>query len=147
VPARTQVRSSTKIRSKINFYPHRHFTEHLVGTFEKSPRESDLNMNPRVFCSGDSRIIPASSLQQSTHKLEDTNGGETNTLKPGQAACLSRTRNRSQMKALSRRSNSSEKACSGAKQNTCSPVRIQDRIRWWFPRIGAGQDKDEAPAC
>jgi hypothetical protein len=33
----------TKIKSKNNLYPHRHFTEHLVGAFGKSPRESDLN--------------------------------------------------------------------------------------------------------
>jgi hypothetical protein len=33
----------TKIESKLNLYPHRHFIEHLVGAFGKSPRESDLN--------------------------------------------------------------------------------------------------------
>jgi hypothetical protein len=32
-----------KNRLKNSLYPHRHFTEHLVGTFRKSPRESDLN--------------------------------------------------------------------------------------------------------
>jgi hypothetical protein len=33
----------TNIRFRNNIYPHRHFTNHLVGVFEKSPRESDLN--------------------------------------------------------------------------------------------------------
>jgi hypothetical protein len=36
-------RSTIKIGSKNSLYPHRYFTEHLVGAFEKSPRESDLN--------------------------------------------------------------------------------------------------------
>jgi hypothetical protein len=33
----------TKIGSKNSLYPHSHFTEHLIGAFEKSLRESDLN--------------------------------------------------------------------------------------------------------
>jgi hypothetical protein len=32
-----------KNRLKNSLYPHRHFTKHLVGTFRKSPRKSDLN--------------------------------------------------------------------------------------------------------
>jgi hypothetical protein len=43
VLARTHERSTTEIRSKNSLYRHRHFTEHLVGAFGKSPRESDLN--------------------------------------------------------------------------------------------------------
>jgi hypothetical protein len=43
VPAGTRARSTIKIRSKLNLYPHRYFTEHLVGAFEKSPRENDFN--------------------------------------------------------------------------------------------------------
>jgi hypothetical protein len=39
----------TKIRSKNNLYPHRHFTEHLVDAFGKSPRESDLNHETSSF--------------------------------------------------------------------------------------------------
>jgi hypothetical protein len=39
VIAKTRARSMTKIRSKLNLYPHRHFTEHLVGAFRKSPQE------------------------------------------------------------------------------------------------------------
>jgi hypothetical protein len=38
-----------KIRSKNNLYPHRHFTEQLVGAFEKTPRESDLNYKTLSF--------------------------------------------------------------------------------------------------
>jgi hypothetical protein len=37
------VRSTTKIDSKNSVYPHRHFTEHLMGVFGKSPRKSNLN--------------------------------------------------------------------------------------------------------
>jgi hypothetical protein len=33
----------TKINLKNSLYPHSHFTKHLMGTFEKSPWESDLN--------------------------------------------------------------------------------------------------------
>jgi hypothetical protein len=32
-----------KIESKISLYPHRHFTEHLVGAFKKSPWECNSN--------------------------------------------------------------------------------------------------------
>jgi hypothetical protein len=35
---KTRARSTTKIRSKNNLYPYRHFTEHLVDTFGKLPR-------------------------------------------------------------------------------------------------------------
>jgi hypothetical protein len=38
-----RARSMIKIRSKNSLYHHSHFTEHLVGTFGKSPRESNLN--------------------------------------------------------------------------------------------------------
>jgi signal recognition particle GTPase len=40
--AETRARPTTKIGSRNSLYPHRHFTEHLVGTFEKSLLESDL---------------------------------------------------------------------------------------------------------
>jgi hypothetical protein len=32
-----------KIRSKSSLDPHKHFTEHLVGVFKKSPRKNDMN--------------------------------------------------------------------------------------------------------
>jgi hypothetical protein len=35
------VRLTTKIGLKNSLYPHRHFTEHLVGVFEKQPVEND----------------------------------------------------------------------------------------------------------
>jgi hypothetical protein len=38
-----------KIESKNSLYPHRHFTEQLVGAFGKSPRESDLNHESESF--------------------------------------------------------------------------------------------------
>jgi hypothetical protein len=37
------VRSMTKIKMKSSLYPHRHFTEHLMDVFGKSPWESNLN--------------------------------------------------------------------------------------------------------
>jgi hypothetical protein len=40
---KTTARSTTEINSKNSLYHHRHFNEHLVGAFRKSPRESDLN--------------------------------------------------------------------------------------------------------
>jgi hypothetical protein len=46
---RTRVRLATKIRSKLSLCHHRHFTEHLVGAFGKSPRESDLNYKTSSF--------------------------------------------------------------------------------------------------
>jgi hypothetical protein len=41
--ARTRVRLTTKIRLKLNSYPHSHFTDQLVGVFRKQPFKSDLN--------------------------------------------------------------------------------------------------------
>jgi hypothetical protein len=41
--AETRARSTIKIGSKNSLYPHSHFTEHLMGMFRKSLRESDLN--------------------------------------------------------------------------------------------------------
>jgi hypothetical protein len=49
MPVRLRVRLTTKIRSKNSLYPHRHFTEHLVGAFRKSPWESDLNHETSSF--------------------------------------------------------------------------------------------------
>jgi hypothetical protein len=49
VLARPRVRSTTKIDSKNSLYPHSHFTEHLVGAFEKSPRKSNLNHETLSF--------------------------------------------------------------------------------------------------
>jgi hypothetical protein len=39
----------TKIVSKNSLYPHKHFTEYLVGVFRKSPRESNLNYKTSKF--------------------------------------------------------------------------------------------------
>jgi hypothetical protein len=38
-----------KIGSKNNLYSHRHFNEHLVDAFGKTPRESDLNYETSSF--------------------------------------------------------------------------------------------------
>jgi hypothetical protein len=38
-----------KIGLKTSFYPYRHFTEHLVDAFEKSPWDSDLNHKTSSF--------------------------------------------------------------------------------------------------
>jgi hypothetical protein len=35
--ARTRVRPTTKVRPKPDLCPHRHFIEHLVSAFKKSP--------------------------------------------------------------------------------------------------------------
>jgi hypothetical protein len=43
------VKSATKIGSINSLYTHKHFTEHLMGTFKKSPRKNDLNKNPQAF--------------------------------------------------------------------------------------------------
>jgi hypothetical protein len=43
------VRSMTKIGSKNSLCPHRYFTKHLVGAFEKSPRKTDLNHETSSF--------------------------------------------------------------------------------------------------
>jgi hypothetical protein len=38
-----------KVGSELSISPHNHFTEYLLGAFEKSPRESDLNQKPSSF--------------------------------------------------------------------------------------------------
>jgi hypothetical protein len=43
VLTRPHKRSTTKTRLKNSLSPLRHFTEHLVGVFEKLPRENDLD--------------------------------------------------------------------------------------------------------
>jgi hypothetical protein len=43
VLVRPHEKSTTKIDSKNSLSPFRHFTEHLVGVFEKLPRENDLD--------------------------------------------------------------------------------------------------------
>jgi hypothetical protein len=43
VLARPRARSMIKIKLKNSLCTHRHFTEHLVGAFEKLPWECDLN--------------------------------------------------------------------------------------------------------
>jgi hypothetical protein len=48
VSARPHARS-TKNGSKNSLYPHRHFTEQLVGGFGKSPKESNLNYKTSRF--------------------------------------------------------------------------------------------------
>jgi hypothetical protein len=65
VLARLRARSTTKIDSKNGLYTHRHFTEHLLYVFKKSPRNSDLNHKCSNLLSDDSKIIPC-FLQQST---------------------------------------------------------------------------------
>jgi hypothetical protein len=49
VIARTRARLTIKIRSEINLYPHRHFTEYLVDAFGKSPQKIDLNYKTSSF--------------------------------------------------------------------------------------------------
>jgi hypothetical protein len=39
----------TKIGSKNSLYPHKHFTEHLMDLFRKSPWNSDLNYETSNF--------------------------------------------------------------------------------------------------
>jgi hypothetical protein len=47
--ARQRMRSKTKIDSKNSLYSYRHFTEHLMDMFEKSPWESDFNYKISSF--------------------------------------------------------------------------------------------------
>jgi hypothetical protein len=42
---RTRARLAIKIGSKLSLCPYTHFTEHLVGAFGKSPRESELKLS------------------------------------------------------------------------------------------------------
>jgi hypothetical protein len=69
VLARPRERLRTKIGSKNNLYPHRHFTEQLVGTFGKSPRESDLNQKSSSLLTRRLKNYINISLQQFTHNI------------------------------------------------------------------------------
>jgi hypothetical protein len=57
-----------KIDLKNSLYPHRHFTEHLVSTFRKSPWESDLNHESSSLLIWWLKNYTEYSLQPSTHK-------------------------------------------------------------------------------
>jgi hypothetical protein len=73
VLARPRVRSTTKIRSKNSLYPHRYFTEQLVGAFGKSPRESDLNQEPSSLLIRRLKNHTRVHLQQSTQSGNQNN--------------------------------------------------------------------------
>jgi hypothetical protein len=66
--ARPHARSTTKIRSKNSLYPHRHFTEHLVGAFRKPPRECNLNCKTSRFSIRQLKNKTGLHLQQSTQE-------------------------------------------------------------------------------
>jgi hypothetical protein len=71
VLARPRAKSTTKIRSKNSLYPHRHFTKHLVGTFGKPPRESDLNYEPSSLLDRRLKNYTGFTLQPSTHNRKN----------------------------------------------------------------------------
>jgi hypothetical protein len=48
VPTRPRARSTTKIGSKNNLYLHRHFTEHLVGAFGKTPWDAYIEAHEEL---------------------------------------------------------------------------------------------------
>jgi hypothetical protein len=56
-----------KIRSKNNLYSHRHFTEHLLDVFEKSPWENDLNHKSSSLLIRWLKKYTRNHLQKSTH--------------------------------------------------------------------------------
>jgi hypothetical protein len=58
---------TTKIESKNNLCLHRHFTEHLVGAFGKSRRESDLHQEPSSLLIWRLKNYTGFTLQPFTH--------------------------------------------------------------------------------
>jgi hypothetical protein len=79
VLARPRVRSTTEINLKNNLYPLRHFTEHLVGAFEKSSWERFELRNLESFDPVTQelyRLLPATihnnPTTQTTEKIEVT---------------------------------------------------------------------------
>jgi hypothetical protein len=52
-------KTTREIDDKNSLSPLSHFTEQLVGVFEKLPRENDLDHKSSSFYSGSSRIQPA----------------------------------------------------------------------------------------
>jgi hypothetical protein len=68
VLARTRERLAMKIRSKLIVSPHRHFTEQLVGTFEKSPWKSNLTHESSSFFIRQLKNDTGFTLQQSPLK-------------------------------------------------------------------------------
>jgi hypothetical protein len=62
------VRSITKIDSKNSLYPHKHFIEHLVDAFEKSPRENNLNHESSSLLIRRLKNKYRHPLQQFTHR-------------------------------------------------------------------------------
>jgi hypothetical protein len=73
VLTRPCARSITKIRSKNNLYPHRHFTKHLMNAFRKPPWENNLNHETLSLLSSDSRVIPTSPCNDSQQSYKANN--------------------------------------------------------------------------
>jgi hypothetical protein len=66
---KTLTRSTIEINSKNSLYPHRHFTEHLVGAFGKSPQESDLNNESLSLLNRQLKNYTGISLQRFTQEF------------------------------------------------------------------------------
>jgi hypothetical protein len=67
-----QVRSTTKIESRNSLYPHRYFTEHLVGAFRKPPRERNSNHETLSLSIRWLKNYTGFSLQRFTHNRADS---------------------------------------------------------------------------
>jgi hypothetical protein len=68
VLAQPQARLTMKTGSKNSLYPHRHFTEHLVDAFGKSPWKSDLNHESSSLLIQRLESYTGITLQPFTHK-------------------------------------------------------------------------------
>jgi hypothetical protein len=62
-----------KIGLKNSSFPHRHFTEHLVSAFGKSPWEYNLNHETLSFSIWQLKSNTGRHLHQSTHKNRTEN--------------------------------------------------------------------------
>jgi hypothetical protein len=60
--------SDKKIGSKNSLYHHKHFTEHLVDAFRKSPRKNNLNQEPSSLLIRRLENLTGFALQQFTLK-------------------------------------------------------------------------------
>jgi hypothetical protein len=67
VLARPHARSTIEINPKNSLYAHRHFTEHLVCAFEKSPQKSNLNHESSSLLDRRLKSKYRLHLQQSIH--------------------------------------------------------------------------------
>jgi hypothetical protein len=148
------VRSTTKIRSKNNLYPHRHFTDHLMDVFERSLRESNLNYKILSFsiCQLKNKTRMSSCNNPHIRGYKKNQSLKTQTELLGVGHCSSKKKPRRQTPPISASSNESSARVSSAGLKTsaegcwrCASRQLRKRNRSTH-EIKTAEDRTESCA-